>query len=112
MFKYYASSFRGGLKILGMFLNYSVIVSDRAELSRIATGSKTLSVTNILQKVMMKVDTEGTEAAVATIAQITTYMAGNLVTRIVDRPFLFMLWDKKNSIPLIVGALTDPSLSS
>ena len=60
----------------------------------------------------MNVDTEGSEAAVATIAQITTYSAEDPLIRRVDRPFVFMLWDKVNSIPLIVGMVNDPTESS
>ena len=61
---------------------------------------------------MVNVDKNGTEAAASTVVEVFTYSADDPVVKVVDRPFIFIIWDKVNSIPIIVGMINDPTLSN
>merc|ERR1719154_199143 len=89
-------------------MGVKTIFTDNAQLSGIAKGEENLSVTNILQEVVISVDKTGTEAAAAAVVGISFYSAEEPVVKAVDRPFIFIIWDKVNSIPLIVAMINDP----
>ena len=54
---------------------------------------------------------EGTEGAAATGVEIALLSAnfGKQQDVTVDRPFIFMVIDKQDDIPVLVGKVTDPS---
>ena len=54
---------------------------------------------------------EGTEGAAATGVEIALFSAnfGKQQDVTVDRPFIFLVIDKQNGIPVLVGKVTDPS---
>jgi len=60
-------------------------------------------------KTVVKVDEEGSEAAAVAVVGAETYSMGPPPLRfIVNRPFLFMIHDKKRDIPLFIGRIVDP----
>ena len=83
--------------------------AERGGLTKLAQ-SQDLKVSNILQKAVISVDSEGTEAAAATGVEIVPFSAepSNLLKIFIDRPFIYVLWDKHNNIPVIMGRVTDP----
>ena len=54
---------------------------------------------------------EGTEGAAATGVEIALFSAafGEQKDVVVNRPFIFIVQDKKNHIPVLVGKITDPT---
>lgn len=54
---------------------------------------------------------EGTEGAAATGVEIELFSAsfGDQKDVTVDRPFIFVVQDKKNNVPVLVGKVTDPT---
>jgi len=90
-------------------LGATAMFTERGGLTKLAE-SQDLKVSNILQKAIISVDSEGTEAAAATSVEIVPFSAepSNLLKIFIDRPFIYVLWDKHNNIPVIMGRVTDP----
>ena len=71
---------------------------------------KPVAVSNILHKAVVKVDKDGTEGAAATGVGLVL-LSGSFGRNIdvnVDRPFIFIVQDKKNNIPVLVGRVKNP----
>ena len=71
------------------------------------TQLENLRISKILHKAAITVDENGTEAAGSSFFDVP--FSPKLV--IVNRPFLFILRDSHNRIPLIMGKVVNPSLS-
>jgi serpin B len=74
--------------------------------SRLAPGA---GVTDVVQKTVLKVDEEGTEAAAATGLEMGVSARAPQETVTFDRPFLFLLTDAATRSPLFVAVVNDPS---
>jgi len=84
-----------------------------ADFSGISTEKPGLSVTSVIQKAFIEVNEEGTEAAAASAVVValncvipkrekpTVFKA--------DRPFIFIIFEKKASVILFMGKVADPS---
>ena len=59
----------------------------------------------------MKVTKEGTEGSAATAIEISFLSADTGIQKdvVLNRPFIFVVQDRKNKIPVLVGKITDPS---
>lgn len=74
------------------------------------TGNNDLSISAILHKAYVAVDEAGTEAAAATIVDMSlTSAPASPVEVKVDRPFLFFIRDSKTGAVLFLGRVVDPS---
>ena len=63
----------------------------------------------ISHKAVIEVNEKGSEAAAVTVVQVDTRVANLGVERVTfDRPFLFVIHDVQNNIPLFVGRMVDP----
>jgi len=73
-----------------------------------------VQVDNILHETMIEVSEEGVEAAGLTGSILGT--RSGVIKQITeinfDRPFLFVIQDHKNNVPLFIGKIVDPLLSS
>ncbi|MCB1955067.1 MAG: serpin family protein [Rhodocyclaceae bacterium] len=70
-----------------------------------------LSIDKVFHKAFVKVDEQGTEAAAAT-AVVMQRAGAAMVKRIefkADRPFLFVIRDRKSGLVLFMGRVADPS---
>jgi serpin B len=81
-----------------------------AELAELGTGP--LSVSKISHTALVEVSKEGTEGAAATGAEIVLLSSAfnDRLDIVVDRPFIFVVEDKKNKIPVLVGRVMDPTV--
>ena len=68
------------------------------------------AVGNIVHKAVVDVAKNGTTGAAATGVQLVLLSAdsGQNIIVNVDRPFLFIVQDVKNQIPILVGRVMDP----
>jgi serpin B len=66
-------------------------------------------ITQVLQKTVIKVDEEGTEAAAATAVTTDRSFTADFVKMTVDKPFLFALRDQKSGLVLLAGYVGDPT---
>jgi len=93
------------LKSLGV-----VDIFDAALANLTGITDEDLFVSDILHETKIEVNEEGSEAAGATGIQLDT-RAGGSRSKIVmiDRPFMFVIQDLKNNIPLFMGKIMNPS---
>jgi serpin B len=63
----------------------------------------------VLQKTVIKVDEEGTEAAAATAAVTKRSFTADFIKMTVDKPFLFALRDQTSGLILLAGYVGDPT---
>lgn len=75
------------------------------------SDTEKLFVTDVLHKAFVKLDESGTEAAAATavIVGVTSAPAEMPVEFKVDRPFVYLIYDKATQSILFVGRVLDPS---
>merc|ERR1712014_326292 len=85
------------------------VFNQDAELEGISSAP--ISVSRIKHTSLVEVTKEGTEGAAATGVEIALFSAafGEQKDIVVDRPFIFIVQDKKNHIPVLVGKITDPT---
>ena len=88
-------------------LRVTDIFSNEANFTGI-TEQDDENISEIVHKTKLKVSEEGSEAAAATIAFSTKLFIPNPKI-ILDRPFIFFIFDTANNIPLFMGKIVDPS---
>lgn len=67
-----------------------------------------LAISKVVQRVELKIDEQGTEAAAATgIVALRSLAAGEYVQMIVDKPFMFALRDAISGLVLLSGYVAD-----
>lgn len=99
------------LKTLGMTDAFSDTRANFAGMAAPTDATKRLYISSVVHKAFVKVDEKGTEAAAATAVVMATKGAMPLPSTAfrVDRPFLFMIVDKKTGLLLFMGRVVDPS---
>jgi len=107
-------TFRGGgvmtptLQDLGM----KTAFTNKADFAGIAEprGTDRIQISHVVQQTYIAVDENGTEAAAATAAVMSTtgMPIGEPAQFKADRPFLFFLYDVKRGRVLFAGRVTDP----
>ncbi|MGD9402802.1 MAG: serpin family protein [bacterium] len=91
------------LTALGMGIAFSASEAD-------FTGMRDegeLWISRVIHKTYVKVDEEGTEAAAATVVEMTETETGSFTMR-VDRPFIFALREKHSGTILFIGKIANP----
>eukprot|EP00091_Calanus_sinicus_P001538 TRINITY_DN1154_c0_g2_i4.p1 TRINITY_DN1154_c0_g2~~TRINITY_DN1154_c0_g2_i4.p1 ORF type:complete len:294 (-),score=72.12 TRINITY_DN1154_c0_g2_i4:354-1103(-) len=79
-----------------------------ADLSDITDES--VFVSDILHETKIEVNEEGSEAAAVTGIQLDTRAGGSgPISLKIDRPFMFVIQDLKNNIPLFMGKIVNPT---
>ena len=90
-------------------LGMPVAFSGGADFSGM-TGNRDLFIADVIHKAFVSVDEAGTEAAAATAVVMTMSIPpGEPVEVIVDRPFVFLIYDIETGTILFVGRIVDPS---
>ena len=84
------------------------VFTSGAELDKITAGGP-VAVGNVLHEAVVEVTKNGTEGAAATGIELTLFSAGFMKTISVDRPFIFIVQDKVNNIPVLVGRIKKPT---
>merc|ERR1712215_471318 len=83
-------------------------MGDSADLSKIT--DELLLVSGILHQTKIEVNEEGSEAAAVTGIKIDTRSGGSGPKIVkVNRPFMFVIQDLKNNIPLFMGRIVNPT---
>ena len=89
--------------------NSPKIIIAAAELDQM-TDSGQLTVSKVLHKAVINVDHKGTTAAAATGIELVLLSAsfGERIRVDVNQPFIFIIQDIRNNIPIMVGRVMDP----
>lgn len=80
-----------------------------ADFSALGTSDENIFINRVLHKTYMQVSETGTKAAASTVVEMTdgAAMIPEEVKRVcLDRPFLYMILDMENSIPVFIGTLS------
>jgi len=100
----YKTDLTAAFKALGV----KDIFGDSADLSKIT--DELLLVSGILHQTKIEVNEEGSEAAAVTGIKIDTRSGGSGPKIVkVNRPFMFVIQDLKNNIPLFMGRIVNPT---
>ena len=78
----------------------------KADFSGITGRRRDLRVDSVVQKTFFSVDENGTRAGAATESGL--YMSVK-PTFVFTRPFVYLLVDTRNYLPLFIGAMNDPT---
>jgi serpin B len=74
-------------------------------------GPQADGISTVIQKIVVKVDQKGTEAAAATgIGVSLSARLGPAHALVLDRPYLLMIQDTKTGTPLFLSRIADPTL--
>ncbi|NXU47189.1 ZPI inhibitor, partial [Turnix velox] len=82
------------------------LFTRRADLSHL-TDEGHVAVSQIVQKAVIEVDEEGTEAVAASGSEITAFTMPPVIK--VDQPFLFMIFEETFKTLLFIGRVVDPT---
>lgn len=108
MFSYdYSINMNEALKLMGMPTAFN---SNLADFSKMATSSVgNIHIGDVIHKTYIEVSEKGTKASSATGVAMTDKMAISPrdETIILDRPFVYMIIENENNLPLFIGAVTD-----
>lgn len=72
-------------------------------------SAKPLDITDVVQKIVLKVDEEGTEAAAGTAVTMSRALRVDTISMTVDKPFIFALRDDRHGLILLAGYVGDPT---
>ena len=106
-------SFEHSLNMKSILKNMGVINAfdgEIADFSNLGKSTRGIFISDVIHKAYIAVDESGTEASAATAVILKN--AGMLIstdtkTVYLDRPFIFMILDRENNIPVFLGVVTD-----
>lgn len=94
---------KGAMEELGV----KQMFTSRADFSGIS--DEDLMVGDALQKTFISVDEEGTKAAAATMIVLKETSYGEKEVVVLDRPFVYVIFDQKTCLPLFIGTFQQPA---
>ena len=103
----YSADLSGALRAMGMEL-----ALGGGDFSGIGTSAEgPLYISRVIHKTFISVDEKGTKAGAATAVEMAPTSAPMEDPKVVilDRPFLYFIFDTQTGLPLFVGAVTDPA---
>ena len=104
----YKTGLREALSEMGM----GIAFTDEADLSALFVESLDLYISRILHQSFVEVNEKGSEAAAATVVEVSvTSIGGGGGPRVVriDRPFVFMIREQHSNTLLFAGKMLDPT---
>lgn len=106
----YMTEMSGILQQMGMTDAFDPAAAD---FSRMASADGNICISRVIHKTVITVDANGTKAAAATVSEATA--AGSpqmeeVKTVRLDRPFVYMIIDCENNIPIFMGTMMDTAL--
>lgn len=81
--------------------------ADNADFSGLGTARDNIFINRVLHKTYISVAEKGTRAGAATVIEMAkkTAFSDDSKTVVLNRPFVYMIIDCKNNIPIFIGAL-------
>ena len=88
-------------------LGATTIFNGKADFDKLKAGGP-IKVDNILHEAAIEVTKDGAEGSAATGVELTLFSVGFEKLIVVDKPFMFIIQDKENNIPVLVGRVKNP----
>jgi serpin B len=85
--------------------------TDRADFTGMST-EPSLCIDDVVHETFIAVDEKGTEAAAATAVIVRPPSIPRGPEFFVDRPFLYVIHDRSSGVPLFIGRVHDPLITS
>ena len=104
--------YKTGLREVLTEMGMGIAFTDQADLSELFVESLDLYISRILHQSFVEVNEKGSEAAAATVVEISqTSIGGGGGPRVVriDRPFVFMIREQHSNTLLFAGKMLDPT---
>ena len=102
---------RQALENLGMTDAFDYRVADFSRMGKAQEEGANLCINRVIHKAFICVAEKGTQAGAATVVEMVTESAAEMVekpkTVWLDRPFVYMVIDCQNNLPLFMGAVTE-----
>jgi len=99
------------LKALGMTDAFDWSVADFGRMGAAQQEGENLCINRVIHKAFIRVAEKGTQAGAATVVEMVTEGAAEIVEKpkqvYLDRPFVYMIIDCENNLPLFAGAVTE-----
>ena len=99
------------LKALGMTDAFDYRVADFSRMGAAQQEGENLCVNRVIHKAFIRVAEKGTQAGAATVVEMVTEGAMAVTEKpkevYLDRPFVYMIIDCSNNLPLFMGAVTE-----
>ncbi len=100
----YSAELSGLLREMGMNEAFD---PDNADFSGMAdVGKGELYISRVIHKTAVRVDEKGTKAGAATAVEMKTNGALMAKSVYLDRPFVYMIVDDQNGLPIFIGQVT------
>lgn len=100
----YSLSLVNPLNNMGIKTGFS---EENADFSKAGESAENIFISDVFHKTFIDLNEEGTEAAAVTGVTLGTVSVAEEVNSVyLDRPFVYMIVDKTNKIPLFIGAFT------
>lgn len=100
----YSLSLVNPLNNMGIKTGFS---EENADFSKAGESAENIFISDVFHKTFIDLNEEGTEAAAVTGVTLGTESVAEEVNSVyLDRPFVYMIVDKTNKIPLFIGAFT------
>merc|ERR1712141_122086 len=104
----FKTELKDALQTMGIDTLFNVNTANLHDIS-----DEPLYVSDVLHKAQVKINEEGSEAAAATAVIVNTRSGGPSFQRQrefrVDQPFVFIIHDNANKLPLFIGRIINPS---
>lgn len=102
----YSKDLKDTLAALGIKTAFSALNADFSGMGRLNTGDN-IYVSKVLHKTHITVDESGTKAGAVTSVSYKQDGAGsdNIRKIILNRPFIYMIIDNENNLPIFIGAV-------
>lgn len=104
----YGTDLKDALCALGMGTAFDPYKADLSGLGSSEAGN--LFISAVIHKTFISVDTEGTKAAAVTSVEVrdcAAFMPDELKYVTLDRPFVFMIVDTENQVPIFMGIVNE-----
>lgn len=105
----YGADLKNQLQQMGLSMAFDPALAD---LSGLGTAQGNLWIGQVMQRCVMRVGEEGTEAAAATVVEILNESAmiePEFCLVDFNRPFVYMIMDTEMEIPLFAGVMRNPA---
>lgn len=96
------------LKNMGVINAFDGEIADFSNLGKSTRGN--IFISDVIHKAYIAADESGTEASAATaviLKECEMLIPTDAKTVYLDRPFIFMILDRENNIPVFIGVVTD-----